>query len=227
MDNTIIIYRSEVENKMGALVKRSLVDQIYVQIRDDIIEQVIPWGMRLNVNELQDKFGVSSTPIREALNRLQKEGLIEYKNNIGANVISIGERDIIEIQEVASTLDCAAIRYSMEKGKIDEMAEELLYNIKCFRESDNEIKRAESIEQFSRVFYKYAENSRLIDMSKLIKGQQSMLRSAYCKEKEGSTSIENHVKIYNSVLKKDVNSAMTFMEQEYKEATEILLNYLK
>ncbi|AKA72146.1 GntR family transcriptional regulator [Clostridium scatologenes] len=212
---------------MRTLVKQSLVDQIYIQIRDDIIEQVIPWGKRLNVNELQDKFGISSTPIREALNRLQKEGLIEYKNNIGANVISIEEKDIIEIQEVALTLDCAAIRYSMEKGKINEMAEELLYNIKCFQESDDEIKRAESIEQFSRVFYRYAENSRLIDMSKLIKGQQSMLRSAYRKEKEGSTSIENHIKIYNSVLKKDVDSAIAFMEQEYKEATGILLNYLK
>ncbi|NMM64597.1 GntR family transcriptional regulator [Clostridium sp. P21] len=211
---------------MGTLVKQSLVDQIYIQIREDIIEQVIPWGKRLNVNELQERFGISSTPIREALNRLQKEGLIEYKNNIGASVISIGEKDIIEIQEVALTLDCAAIKYSMENGKINEIAEELLHNIECFQETNDEIKRAESIEEFARVFYKYAENSRLIDMSKLIKGQQSMLRSAYRKEKKGSTSIENHINIYNAMIEKNLDSAVAFMEEEYKQATKILLNCL-
>jgi DNA-binding GntR family transcriptional regulator len=215
-----------VDNKMGTLVKQSLVDQIYIQIRDDIIEQVIPWGKRLNVNELQDKFGISSTPIREALNRLQKEGLIEYKNNIGASVISIEEKDIIEIQKVALTLDCAAIRYAIENDRIDEISNELLYNIKNFKEVNDEIKRSESIEQFIRVFYKYAENSRLIAMSKLIKGQQSMLKSAYRKGREGMASIDNHINIYNAVLEKNIDSAVTFMEKEYKQATEILLNCL-
>ncbi|AKN32220.1 hypothetical protein Ccar_15670 [Clostridium carboxidivorans P7] len=211
---------------MGTLVKQSLVDQIYIQIRDDIIEQVIPWGKRLNVNELQDKFGISSTPIREALNRLQKEGLIEYKNNIGASVISIEKKDIIEIQEVALTLDCAAIRYAIENGRIDEISNELLHNIKNFQEANDEIKRSESIEEFIRVFYKYADNSRLIAMSKLIKGQQSMLRSAYRKERDGMTSIDNHINIYNAVLEKNIDSAVTSMEKEYKQATEILLNCL-
>ena len=62
---------------MAILKKQSLVDQIYDQIRYEIIELAVPLGSRLNVSELQERYGVSSTPIREAINRLQKEGLTQ------------------------------------------------------------------------------------------------------------------------------------------------------
>ena len=62
---------------MAILRKQSLVDQIYDQIRSEIINLQVPLGSRLNVSELQERYGGSSTPIREAINRLQKEGLVE------------------------------------------------------------------------------------------------------------------------------------------------------
>ena len=63
---------------MAILKIQSLVDQIYDEIKKQIIELIIPLGSKLNVSGLQDKFGVSSTPIREAINRLQKDGIVEY-----------------------------------------------------------------------------------------------------------------------------------------------------
>ena len=66
---------------MAAIKKRSLVDQVYEMLRGDIITLRRPLGSKLNVNELQDELGVSCTPIREAVNRLQQEGLIEFYRN--------------------------------------------------------------------------------------------------------------------------------------------------
>ena len=60
---------------MAKLKKESLVDQVYARLRGDIITLKLPLGSHVNVNELQDKLGVSCTPIREAVNRLQQEGL--------------------------------------------------------------------------------------------------------------------------------------------------------
>ena len=57
---------------MAAIKKRSLVDQVYEMLRGDIITLRRPLGSKLNVNELQDELGVSCTPIREAVNRLQQ-----------------------------------------------------------------------------------------------------------------------------------------------------------
>ena len=63
---------------MLSIKKRSLVDMVYDKLRGAIIQLQLPLGSKLNVNELQDKIGVSCTPIREAINRLQQEGLVVY-----------------------------------------------------------------------------------------------------------------------------------------------------
>jgi DNA-binding GntR family transcriptional regulator len=71
---------------MGLLFKQSLSDQIYEVLRRDIITQKIKCGDRLNIRELQDRLSSSATPIREAINRLQQEGLVDYVSNVGAKV---------------------------------------------------------------------------------------------------------------------------------------------
>ena len=70
----------------------------------------------MNVNELQDELGVSCTPIREAVNRLQQEGLVVYENNVGAHILDLDQHDITEIEQLAMTLHCAAIRLAMAHG---------------------------------------------------------------------------------------------------------------
>lgn len=211
---------------MAGIIRKSLVDQIYEELRMEIINQNIGFGERLNVNELQEKFDISCTPIREAINRLQKEGLVKYKNNVGASVIDIEEKDIIEIQQVAMTLDCASIRYSMGNRKNELIAQELLIYIEAYKKTNDEVTRAHCIEEFNEVFYKYAYNSRLIDVAKPIKAQQSMLRTTYAKEKKNESNMEEHIKIYNAVLLGDIDSAIKAMEENYKKGTELLLQVI-
>ena len=51
-----------------AVIKRvSLVDQVYDKLRERIVQLKIPFGSKLNVSKLQEEYGVSSTPVREAL----------------------------------------------------------------------------------------------------------------------------------------------------------------
>ena len=62
---------------MSSIKKRSLVDQVYERLRSDIISLKLPLGSRVNVNELQESLGVSCTPIREALRRLERQMLLK------------------------------------------------------------------------------------------------------------------------------------------------------
>ena len=96
--------RKRSNNDMARIKKASLVDQIHSKLREDIITLKIPMGTRLNVNELQSDLGVSCTPIREAVNRLQQEELVVYENNVGARVLTLHEHDVREINELALTL---------------------------------------------------------------------------------------------------------------------------
>ena len=73
---------------MANVIKRySLVDQVRDQLRKDIVSLQLPLGSKVKVNELQETLGVSCTPIREAVNRLQQEGLVTYENTVGARVL--------------------------------------------------------------------------------------------------------------------------------------------
>ena len=101
---------------MAKIKKQSLVDQIYSRLREDILNLRFPLGSRINVNEIQDELGVSSTPLREALNRLQQEGLVVMENNVGASVLTLDAHDVEEIEELAFTLQSAAVRFSLELG---------------------------------------------------------------------------------------------------------------
>lgn len=210
---------------MSGIVKFSLVDQIYTELRNEIITQKISMGERLNVNELQNKFQISSTPIREALNRLQKEGLIEYKNNVGAKVIDIEEKDIIEIQQVAMALDSTAIKYALKSADVNIMAQELSEIIKRFNKTDDKDEQLSCIWEFTDVFYKYADNSRLTEISYHIKGQQGILRYMYRKQKENPLGIKDHVNMYKAVIAGDVNGAVKALEENYEKGTEILLKF--
>ncbi|MCI8513540.1 MAG: GntR family transcriptional regulator [Lachnospiraceae bacterium] len=167
---------------MTLVRKTSLVDMIYDELRQSIISLEISPGARINVNELQDTYGVSTTPIREAVNRLQREGLILYENNVGARVITMDEHDAWEIDELAITLHGAAIRFSLGRGNLFRIAEELQEHLLAHQRSETEREAVESICKFIGVFYRYSGNSRLHFNMKLIQGQQLMLRYIYRKE---------------------------------------------
>lgn len=208
---------------MSKLIKQSLVDQIYEELRNSIITQKIGWGERLNVSELQQQYELSSTPIREALNRLQKEGLVEYKTNFGARVIELTEKDIIEIQDVAMALDIAAIKYAIESGNRQAMLLELDKIIQAYLAATEESTRSRLTEEFADVFYKNAGNERLITLSQAIRGQKSMLKSTYIHLKKNPSGMEDHIRIYQAVKDGDVEKAQAAMVDNYEKATALLL----
>lgn len=161
---------------MAALEKKSLVDQVYEQLRQDIISLRFPFGSKLNVNELQDELGVSTTPIREALNRLQQEGLLHYKNNVGASILTMTAQDISEIQYLASTLHCAAVRLAMESLTPQALAEQLRPHLEAYEKATTPKERVTAIFDFMGVFYHNCGNNRLHDSLRSIQGQQLIVR---------------------------------------------------
>ena len=79
------------------LNKSTLSEQIYQILRNDILTQKIPCGEKLTLKLLQERFQVSSTPIREALTRLTQDQLVSYYSNVGVRVISFTADDLREI----------------------------------------------------------------------------------------------------------------------------------
>jgi DNA-binding GntR family transcriptional regulator len=86
----------------------SLVDAAYEQIRRRILDNVWPPGHRALEMEVALALGMSRTPVREALVRLQAEGLVEVVPRHGMRVLPVSPTDMREIYEVLTALECMA-----------------------------------------------------------------------------------------------------------------------
>jgi DNA-binding GntR family transcriptional regulator len=214
--------------KMSILKKQSLVDQIYEEIKIQIIELKILLGSRLNVSELQEKFGVSSTPIREAINRLQKDGIVEYENNIGAKVITLSAKDVEEIQEVSFALQTGAIRYAMQKGDNKQIAKEIKECIDNYKKTKDKEELSKYVNQIADIFYKYADNSRLIGSANLIYAQQAILRNIFTKQVSMEqdlviSGLQDFTDLYEAVKAGNEIEAMKAFERNNYKAKDIII----
>jgi DNA-binding GntR family transcriptional regulator len=103
--------------------ERPRYDDVVSGIRDLIVEGDLPAGERISERALCDRFGVSRTPLREALKVMASEGLVELTPNRGARVIRLTEQDAEEMFEVMGTLEALAGELAAARITDEELAE--------------------------------------------------------------------------------------------------------
>ena len=110
--------RSAASKEAEPLMKQTLSDQIYELLKEDIITHRISFGEKLVNRELQQKFGVSSTPVRDAINHLYLDGLLDNITNGGARVISFDLSFALEVNEVVMILTQGAIQAAAREERL-------------------------------------------------------------------------------------------------------------
>jgi DNA-binding GntR family transcriptional regulator len=97
---------------------------VYEKIKHDIMTCKLAPGEPLSENQFLERFGVSKTPIREALTSLVQDGLVEYTPNRGFMVTNVSVSDIQEIFEARIFIEAELFRLAVKKisdGEIDEL----------------------------------------------------------------------------------------------------------
>lgn len=199
----------------------TVTEQIYRELRDEILDHRIPPGEKLTIKMLHERYGVSSSPIREALAHLQQDGLINYKPNIGMRVVEMTPKDMEELFTLMAELDAIAVRFAMKSERRDEMLEKL----RKLRDEGNEFVENDIdgylgvSEDFHLLFYEYADNSRLADAAGKIRMQFSLFSRVYQKEPHNQKEIhEQHQAVINAVLNGDVEEASLLMRQHVQSS---------
>jgi len=83
-------------------------DSVFQILRESILTQVFRSGERLDIKDLTAKLGVSLTPVRDAINRLAAEGLIEIRPRSGTFVTDLSPDDVADTFDVRTALECLA-----------------------------------------------------------------------------------------------------------------------
>jgi DNA-binding GntR family transcriptional regulator len=86
-------------------------DVVYEKLKKAIITGEIGSGERIIENEYAEKLNISRTPVREALRKLERDGLVEYILRKGIIVKTLSKEDIIEIYTIRKSLECLAMEY--------------------------------------------------------------------------------------------------------------------
>ena len=174
-------------------------DVVFNTLRNAILTGDLEPGERLMEIKLAEKLGVSRTPIREAIRKLELEGLVVMTPRKSAEVAKITKEDLVDVLEVRRVLECLAIDLSCENITIEDV-EELDENLKKFQLAikNNDITEiAITDEEFHEIIYKSTKNKRLIQILNNLREQMYRYRLEYIKDKE---TRENLVKEHRAII---------------------------
>ena len=89
------------------------------QLRSDIIACRLMPNERLRVEALRERYGMGTSPIREALMRLEAEGLVELEQNKGFKVSEVSRENLLDLMRTRIEIETIALRWSLEKGGVE------------------------------------------------------------------------------------------------------------
>lgn len=130
-------------------------DKAYEAIRDMIVDGVFAPGDHLSEEHLSAEIGVSRTPVREALRRLDAEGLVEFTPNLGAVVTTWTEEDSDEIFDLRGMLESYGARRATIRATDEQIAELRRLAEQQYRESvERRAGHLERIAELNSLFHR-------------------------------------------------------------------------
>ncbi len=211
--------------------KLSLNEQVYLTIKDHIIKGVFKPGQKLVETKLVKLLNTSRTPIREALRRLEMEGLVVFKASSGVEVTNFTKEAMIDIFECHSVLEGLAARKAAEN--IDDesimLLEECLFLTKKYFEQDKLEKVVEKNTLFHDTILNSSGNQKVIHMMTHINSHILAYRSFISSYKFRSTFMDEHWGIFQAIKNREPNKAEVLMREhimiDYKAIDAQIGNY--
>ena len=189
-------------------------DVVFNTLREAILKGDLKPGERLMELQLASKLGVSRTPIREAIRRLEQEGLAVTTPRKGAEVAKMTLKDMEDVLEIRDALDELAVRIACQKIS-DEQLRQLEDVKELFEKSTqtgNVKKIAEADVSFHDVIYEATGNPKLVTLLNNLREQVYRYRVEYIKDpKNYPTLIAEHEAILDSLKNRDVKNAVEAM----------------
>ncbi len=111
--------------------RQSLSDQVYHYIKSLILSGEIRGGERIPEEKVAQRFGVSRTPIREALSRLEEYGLIQIKPRSYAEVVALEPREAVQLAVIRSQLETLSAGLLADCGTEEDFSELALLAKEC------------------------------------------------------------------------------------------------
>ena len=205
------------------LINRPLYEDVAERLRAQIFAHELAPGSWLDEQSLAQQFGISRTPMREAIKVLASEGLVTTKMNRGAYVTEVDRRDLEQIFTVLSLLEGQA-----EKETASKATEEELNLLDDLHHRLEKAAADRDVEQFFEINVKFHEliqdiasnkwmNGVIADLRKVLKLQR---RDSLTRTGRLQNSLLEHREILQAILKRDPTAAEAAMRKHLARGLE-------
>lgn len=191
-------------------------DVVFRTLRQAILKGELAPGERLMEIQLAKRLGVSRTPIREAIRKLELEGLVIMIPRKGAEVAGITEKNLRDVLEVRRSLEELAIELAcqrMSESDIREL-EEAQTAFKTAVGSSDMIRIAQTDEAYHDVIYKGTCNDKLVQILNNLREQMYRYRLEYIKDTgKRQVLLIEHDNILNAIRSRNLEQAKNAMRE--------------
>ncbi len=204
-------------------------DVVFNTLRQAILRGELKPGERLMEIQLANKLGVSRTPIREAIRKLELEGLVLMIPRRGAEVAEITEKSLRDVLEVRDALEVLSVELACERIT-EEDIQALKEAAKAFElalQGGDVTEYAEADVKFHDIIYHATDNQKLIQLLYNLREQMYRYRVEYLKRREvHPILLEEHEYIIECIEKKDKEAARlairTHIENQAKTVSDTI-----
>jgi DNA-binding GntR family transcriptional regulator len=209
---------------------KPLRELVFDSLREAIIQGRLKPGERLMEMQLADEMGVSRTPIREAIRKLELEGFVVMIPRKGAYVSGISVKDIVDVFEVRAALEGLAAGLAAERITDDEMEklERILVKITEVTDLDDIEVIVEIDTEFHDLIYMACRNERLVQIITHLKEQIQRFRTtSLAQPGRLRDALSEHRLIVEAIGDRNVEMAQNLAREHIDSAEQSLLNAMR
>ena len=195
-------------------------------LREAIREGILQPGERLMEIQIAEELGVSRTPVREAIRKLELEGYVVMLPRRGTYVANLSIKDINEVFEIRSSIDALAAGLAAERiteDELEKMEHMLVATVDAFEHGDME-RVVEFDSQFHDVLYCASRNDRLVGIISNLREQLTRFRSiSMAQPGRMKETMDEHRRMVEAIAQRDVELAQSIAREHMENAEQALL----
>lgn len=201
-------------------------EEVFTMLRQAILTGKLQPGDRLVERELAEQLGVSRTPVREALRKLELENLVTHIPRKGVVVSEISKKDVIDIFDIRASLEGLASRLAAQKATKEDLHDlrEMVAEMSEATANNDSERLNEIHDEFHRKLFDIADSPRLIQMiNSLIDYISRFTKTGYAIPGRSSAAMHEHMELLESLEGKDSARAETLAESHIRNSKAAVL----
>ncbi len=176
-------------------------------LRERILNHEYPPGFRFDLSRLEEQLGISRTPLKEALHRLETEGLIEIRPRRGTYVVDLNLQDVAESFDVRRILECAVAEIAVREATDEELSQ--------LRAIIEEMKQLLRSGDYQTIISNYLELDRQFHIMLMGIAKNKRLTDVY-------THVDTHLQVARVRQKFNVSDSKQYTEVEHEAIMQAL-----